>query len=188
MHREYTDRATYTETSEEELMGRFQKAMSFLGLADDDYDDFEPYDEPMPSGPVRVGRTADPDPSGGSIRAIGQRDEGVSPLPQGVLPRPVVRPVSAPKMAPNVQVVVVAEFKDAEEIGENALRGDFVIVNLQAVEPDLARRMVDFMSGLAVGVGGRLEKTAAKVFLIRPRDIDVPDDEKARLAERGLYG
>ena len=30
-------------------MGRLQKAMSFLGLADDDYDDFEPYDEPIPS-------------------------------------------------------------------------------------------------------------------------------------------
>jgi cell division inhibitor SepF len=168
-------------------MGRFQKAMSFLGLADDDYDDFEPYDEPMPSGPVRVNRTADPDPNGGGIRTL-PRDEGVTPLPQGVVPRPVVRPVSAPKMAPNVQVVVVSEFKNAEEIGEHALKGDFVIVNLQAVEPDLARRMVDFMSGLAVGVGGKMEKTAAKVFLLRPRDIDMPDDEKARLAERGLYG
>jgi cell division inhibitor SepF len=168
-------------------MGRFQKAMSFLGLADDDYDDFEPYDEPIPSGPVRVGRTADPDPNGGGIRTL-QREETVSPLPQGVVPRPVVRPVSAPKTAPTVQVVVVTEFKDAGEVGEHALRGDFVLVNLQAVEPELARRMVDFISGLAVGVGGKMERTAAKVFLLRPKDVDVPDDEKARLAERGLYG
>ncbi|MEY2426129.1 MAG: cell division inhibitor SepF [Actinomycetota bacterium] len=169
-------------------MGRLQKAMSFLGLADDDYDDFEPYDEPIPSGPVRVGRTADPDPNVGGIRQMGPRDEAVTPLPQGVVPRPVVRPVSSPKLAPNVQVVVVTEFRDAEEIGEHALRGDFVIVNLQAVEGDLARRMVDFMSGLAVGVGGKMEKTAAKVFLLRPKDVDMSDDEKARLAERGLYG
>jgi cell division inhibitor SepF len=171
-------------------MGRFQKAMSFLGLADDDYDDFEPYDEPVPSGPVRVNRTADPDPNGGGIRTLSRGEEGVgvSPVPQGMVPRPVVRPVSAPKMAPNVQVVVVSEFKDAGEIGEHALRGDFVIVNLQAVAPELARRMVDFISGLAVGVGGKMERTAAKVFLLRPKDIDVPDDEKARLAERGLYG
>jgi cell division inhibitor SepF len=167
-------------------MGRFQKAMSFLGLADDDYDDFEPYDEPIPSGPVRVGRTADPDPNGGGIRTL-PRDEGVTPLPQGVVPRPVVRPVAAPKAMPTVQVVVIAEFRDAEEIARHALAGDFVIVNLQAVDGDLTRRMVDFTSGLAAGVGGKLERTASKVFLIRPKDVDVPDDEKARLAERGLY-
>ena len=168
-------------------MGRFQKAMSFLGLADDDYDDFEPYDEPVPSGPVRVNRTADPDPNGGGIRTL-QRDEGVSPLPQGVVPRPVVRPVSAPKMAPTVQVVVVSEFKDAEEIATRAIAGDFVIVNLQAVEADLTRRVVDFTAGLAAGVGGKMERTANRVYLLRPKDIDMPDDEKARLAERGLYG
>ncbi|HUR77237.1 MAG TPA: cell division protein SepF [Acidimicrobiales bacterium] len=169
-------------------MGRFQKAMSFLGLADDDYDEFEVYDEPIPSGPVRVGRTADPDPNGGGIRTL-QRDEGVgvSPLPQSVVPRPVVRPVAAPKAAPTVQVVVVTEFSDGEDIGRYAKSGDFVIMNLQAVEPALARRLVDFASGVAYALDGKMERTARNVFLIRPKDVDVPDDEKARLAERGLY-
>ena len=97
-------------------MGRLQKAMSFLGLADEDYDDFEPYEEPIPSGPVRVGRTAEPDPGIGSMRTIGApRDEGVTPLPSGVVPRPVVRPVAAPKTSNKVHVVVVTEFKDAED-------------------------------------------------------------------------
>lgn len=174
-------------------MGRLQKAMSFLGLADEDYDDFEPYDEPIPSGPVRVGRTADPDPGigmgmgVGTVRPIGQRDEGVTPLPTGVVPRPVVRPVAAPKGSNKVHLVVVNEFKDAEEIGAHAREGDFVIVNLQTVSPDLARRLIDFMSGLSFGLGGKMEKTAAKVFLLRPTDSEMPEDEKARLAERGLY-
>ncbi|HVV36843.1 MAG TPA: cell division protein SepF [Acidimicrobiales bacterium] len=167
-------------------MGRFQKAMSFLGLADDDYDDFEPYDEPIPSGPVRVGRTADPDPSAGAVRTL-QRDETVTPLPQGVMPRPVVRPVAPPKAAPKVHVVVVQEFKDAEEIATHAREGDFVLVNLQAVPDDLTRRMVDFASGLQAGLLGKMEKTANKVYLLRPADIEMPEDEKARLAERGLY-
>ena len=166
-------------------MGRFQKAMSFLGLADDDYDDFEPYDEPIPSGPVRVGRTADPDPSGG-IRTL-PRDEGVTPLPQGVVPRPVVRPVTGPKTLPTVQVVVGTDFKDAEEIGRMAKAGDFVILNLQAAEPDQRRRLVDFAAGVAYALDGKFERTAKNVFLVRPKDVDVPDDEKARLAERGLY-
>ncbi len=169
-------------------MGRFQKAMSFLGLADDDYDDFEPYDEPIPSGPVRVGRTADPEPAGvGSIRALGPREDAVTPLPQGMIPRPVVRPVSAPKGSNKVHVVMVNDFKDAEEIGTHAKDLDFVIVNLQAVPPELARRLIDFMSGLSFALGGKMEKTAAKVFLLRPTDSEMPEDEKARLAERGLY-
>jgi cell division inhibitor SepF len=167
-------------------MGRLQKAMSFLGLADDDYDDFEPYDEPMPSGPVRVGRTADPDPGVGAVRTL-QREDTVTPLPQGVVPRPVVRPVSGPKSAPKVHVVVVEAFKDAEEIGTHAREGDFVLVNLQGVADELTRRLVDFISGLAYGVGGKMERTANKVYLLRPGDSEMPEDEKARLAERGLY-
>lgn len=168
-------------------MGRFQKAMSFLGLADDDYDDFEPYDEPIPSGQVPTRRTAEPEPIGGSIRTLGPREEAVTPLPQGVIPRPVVRPVSAPKGSNKVHVVMVNDFKDAEEIGAHAKDGDFVIVNLQAVAPDLARRLIDFMSGVSFALGGKMEKTAAKVFLLRPTDTEMPEDEKARLVERGLY-
>ena len=168
-------------------MGRLQKAMSFLGLADEDYDDFEPYDEPIPSGPVRVGRTAEPDPSVGGIRPLG-RDEGVTPIPSGVVPRPVVRPVAAPKGSAKVQVVMVDDFQSgAEEIGNLFRDGDFVIANLQRVDPDLTRRMIDFMSGLAFGLRGSMERTAKSVFLLRPKDVEMPDDEKARLQERGLY-
>jgi len=167
-------------------MGRLQKAMSFLGLADDDYDDFEPYDEPMPSGPVRVGRTADPDPAVGAVRTL-QREDSVTPLPQGVVPRPVVRPVSGPKTAPKVHVVVVEAFKDAEEIATHAREGDFVLVNLQGVADDLTRRLVDFAAGLQAGLMGKMERTANKVYLLRPADSEMPEDEKARLAERGLY-
>ena len=168
-------------------MGRLQKAMSFLGLADDDYDDFEPYDEPIPSGPVRVGRTVEPDPNVGGLRTL-QREEAVTPLPQGTVPRPVVRPVAAPKTTPRVHVVVVSAFKDAEEIKDHARDGDFVLVNLQSCPNELTRRLVDFASGLTAGLGGKMERTADKVYLLRPADSEIPDDEKARLAERGLYG
>jgi cell division inhibitor SepF len=169
-------------------MGRLQKAMSFLGLADDDYDDFEPYDEPIPSGPVRVGRTADPDPNVGGIRPLGPREDAVTPLPQATMPRPVVRPVSAPKMTPKVHVVVVDAFKDAEEIAMHAREGDFVLVNLQGCPSDLTRRLIDFAAGLQAYAGGKMERTADKVYLLRPADSEMPEDEKARLAERGLYG
>ena len=169
-------------------MGRLQKAMSFLGLADEDYDDFEPYEEPIPSGPVRVGRTADPDPSVGGIRPMGARDEGVTPIPTGVMPRPVVRPVSAPRSAPKVHLVMVSDFAEgAEEIGVHVRDGDIVVANLQSVPPELARRLIDFMSGLAYGVRCSMEQAAKRVYLLRPTDVEMPPEEKARLQERGLY-
>jgi cell division inhibitor SepF len=58
---------------------------------------------------------------------------------------------------------------------------------MQSVPNELARRVTDFIAGLSFGLGGKMEKTAAKVFLLRPTDTDMSDDEKARLAERGLY-
>jgi cell division inhibitor SepF len=169
-------------------MGRLQKAMSFLGLADEDYDDFEPYEEPIPSGPVRVGRTADPDPSVGGIRPMGTRDEGVTPIPTGIVPRPVVRPVSAPKGVAKVHLVVVTEFnRGAEEIGTHVRDGEIVVANLQSVDPELARRLIDFMSGLTFGLRHSMERAANKVFLLRPTDVEMPPEEEARLKERGLY-
>jgi cell division inhibitor SepF len=47
--------------------------------------------------------------------------------------------------------------------------------------------LVDFAAGLAFGVGGKMQRTANKVYLLRPADSEMPEDEKARLAERGLY-
>jgi len=48
-----------------------------------------------------------------------------------------------------------------------------VIVNLQASERDLARRMIDFCSGLTYAVGGSMEKVAESVFLLTPSNVEV---------------
>lgn len=171
-------------------MGPLRRAMVYLGLVDDDYDDFEPYDEPAPSGPVRVGRTAEPDPtfSGGGLRAVPGRDEGVNVVSSSaVTPRPVVRPVAAPKAPAKVHVLAVTDFSDAQQVGAKVRDGDVVMVNLQGAPPELTRRLVDFCSGLTYGVGGKMEKAARQVYLLRPADVEMPDDEKARLQERGLY-
>lgn len=170
-------------------MGPLRKAMVYLGLVDDDYDDFEPYDEPAPSGPVRAGRTAEPEPAyAGGLRAIPGRDEGVSMVSSSaVTPRPVVRPVAAPKAPPKVHVLAVTDFSDAQQVGAKVRDGDVVMVNLQGAPPELTRRLIDFCSGLTFGVGGKMERAARQVYLLRPADVEMPDDEKARLQERGLY-
>ena len=86
-----------------------------------------------------------------------------------------------------VHVVAPATFNDAQEIGDKLKVSQPVIVNLQNVDRDLARRIIDFSSGLAYGLGGQMDRVADQVFLLTPSNVEVSAEEKRRLQERGLY-
>ena len=160
----------------------WKRAAVYLGLVDDDeYDEYEPYDEPVP-----VRRPAMAEQEGtGAIRTLPRDPQEMGGV--AVQPRPaVVRPIT-PVQNARVHVVAPGGFPDAKEIGDRLKSSQPVIVNLQGVEPDLCRRIIDFASGLAYGLGGTMEKVAQQVFLLTPTNVSVSDEEKRRLQERGLY-
>ena len=165
----------------------WRRAMVYLGLVDDDeYEDYDPYEEPTVAAPV-VHRTAmpipEPEPSGG-VRTFARESEsgGVS-----VQTRPaVVRPLPTSQAA-KVHVVAPSGFDDAKEIGDKLRASQPVIVNLQGSNRDLSRRLIDFSSGLAYGLGGQMDRVADQVFLLTPSNVEVSAEEKRRLQERGLY-
>jgi cell division inhibitor SepF len=102
-------------------------------------------------------------------------------------PRPsVVRPFSQPQAA-KVHITVPVGFNDAQEIGDKLKANQPVIVNLQGIDRDLSRRLIDFSSGLTYGLGGAMERVAEQVFLLTPSNVEVSAEEKRRLQERGLY-
>ena len=104
-----------------------------------------------------------------------------------VQPRPsVVRPFTQPQAA-KVHVTVPVGFNDAQEIGDKLKSNQPVIVNLQGIDRDLSRRLIDFSSGLTYGLGGAMERVADQVFLLTPSNVEVSPEEKRRLQERGLY-
>ncbi len=98
----------------------------------------------------------------------------------------VVRPFSQPQAA-KVHVVVPVGFNDAQEIGDKLKANRPVIVNLQGIDRELSRRLIDFSSGLTYGLGGAMERVADQVFLLTPSNVEVSAEEKRRLQERGLY-
>jgi len=165
-----------------------RRTMVQLGLVDDDeYDDYEMYDEPHPV--PATGPRPRPAPIETTEPATSAQ---VRPLPRdpdaggGVTlqTRPaVVRPVPAQR----VHVVQPAGFADAQEIGERLKTNQPVIVNLQDVEPDLSRRLIDFCSGAVFVAGAKMQKVAKQVFLLTPSNVEVSDEEMRRLQERGLY-
>jgi cell division inhibitor SepF len=168
-----------------------RRAMVYLGLVDDEFEDFEPYPDheasPPPRQPVRhvaQPEQAEPAASGG-VRTI-TREES-PPSTQQVTPRPaVVRPI-APERSARVHVVAPLRFGDAQEIGDRLKANQPVIVNLQSAERELSRRMIDFCSGVTYALGGSMEKAAEQVFLLTPSNVEVSDEERQRLQERGLY-
>lgn len=102
-------------------------------------------------------------------------------------PRPsVVRPFSQPQAA-KVHITVPVGFNDAQEIGDKLKANQPVIVNLQGIDRDLSRRLIDFSSGVTYGLGGSMERVAEQVFLLTPSNVEVSAEEKRRLQERGLY-
>lgn len=63
-----------------------------------------------------------------------------------------------------------------------------MIINLQGIERDLTRRIVDFASGLVYGLNGKMDKVADKVYMLTPTDVEVSADEKKRLRPRAVPG
>ena len=53
-----------------------------------------------------------------------------------------------------------------------------VIVNMQNAERDLARRLIDFSSGLCYGLGGQMEKVAKDVYLLTPTELEVATEDR----------
>lgn len=84
--------------------------------------------------------------------------------------------------------VVVAEprtFEEVQEIADNLKNRRPVIVNLEHVDGDLARRIVDFVSGATYGVNGSMQKVGGGIFLFVPSNVDIAGD--AQDVERGLF-
>ena len=163
--------------------GMLRKAMVYLGLTDDEFDDYD-YDEPAPApGPSR--RYAEPEPAVSAVRPVA-RESGPDPT-NGVTVTPrtsVVRPIT-PMHGARVHLVAPSRFSDAQEIGDRFKNGQPVIVNLESNDRELSRRMIDFCSGVTYALSGSMDKVADHVFLLTPSNVEVSAEEKRRLQERG---
>lgn len=177
--------------------GILHRAMVYLGLVDDDYEEYDAYDEPQAvSRPGPRSYIPEPQDGGGAV-AIRTLPREAMPESMGgggslITSRPMtgaasVRPIPAPVQNAKVHVVAPAKFADAQEIGDRFKNGQPVIVNLQSADRELGRRMIDFCSGVTYALGASMDKVADQVFLLTPSNVEVSAEEKRRLQERGLY-
>lgn len=173
----------------------WRKAMVYLGLApEDEYDDYDAsYDDGYDEPPLPPSRPAPPEhvepTSIGAVRPIRTSEpppSSVMPSSNVGTPRPqVVRPIPVASNA-KPQVVTPGSFNAAQELADTFKGNQPVIMNLQGADRDLARRLIDFASGLCYGVGGQMEKVANHVYLLTPTNVEVSAEERRRLQERGF--
>jgi cell division inhibitor SepF len=86
-----------------------------------------------------------------------------------------------------VHLVVPKNFNDAQQIADKFKSDVPVIVNLQGSETDLAKRLIDFCSGLTYALDGGMQRVADKIFMLTPRNVEVSAEERARLIEKGFF-
>ncbi|MGO8684900.1 MAG: cell division protein SepF [Thermoleophilia bacterium] len=100
----------------------------------------------------------------------------------GERPLAVVRPPRT-----TLCLVVPREFDDAQQIADRFRKNLPVIVNLQGCEADLARRVVDFCSGTAYALDGRLQRIADKIFLLAPQGVELSSAETTSVLSKGFF-
>ena len=86
-----------------------------------------------------------------------------------------------------VHLILPRSFNDAQQIADRFKEGMPVILNLQSSDQELAKRLIDFASGLTYALDGGMQRVADKVFLLTPRNVEVSAEERARMLERGAF-
>jgi cell division inhibitor SepF len=168
-------------------MSIFKRAMEYLGLGEDDaYDDYDDGEVVDRSGGLARGgdprRTDADDFSRPVARQVTPRD--TDPVPparrygvddSSVQPRPIsgrtgstVRTIGGPAAQGEPYTVKAIRFNDIQEVANRFRDGHPVILNTEGCDADVARRMVDFSSGLCYGLHGKIEKVAKGVYLLKP--------------------
>lgn len=164
----------------------WSRTLVYFGIAEDDEweDDLvetnehveETYSRRERQNVRRLPSATEPDPWASEEAPPSRREQRPSRL----------RSVTAPSPA-KVHLVVPRTFNDAKQIADRFKAQMPVILNLQGAETDLAKRLIDFASGLTYALDGSMQRVADKVFLLTPRDVELSAEERARAIERGGF-
>ena len=86
-----------------------------------------------------------------------------------------------------VVLVKPERFENASEIADHLKDKRTVVLNLESTNKDVARRLIDFLSGVAYAGEGKIKKVAANTYIITPYHVDIQGDLIDELENNGLY-
>ena len=155
------------------MPGVWKKTLTYLGLVED-----EEYDE--------LDEVA-AQPRQAEVRSI-QRPQAMREVAvdsdEGIV-RTI--PSSRAATASSIHKSEPKRFNEARDIADRFKDGIPVIMNLQSTDDTIARRLVDFASGLVYGLDGKIEMVANRVYLLTPANMEVSAEDRERIAGAGFY-
>jgi cell division inhibitor SepF len=157
--------------------------------SEDDDDDFDDFDEE--SKPSRASRSsAAPAPAASSPSAFDSPFDDTASTGSGSSRRSTgsSKVVNIHTTA-QMQVVLVKpdRFDNVSDIAEHLRSKHAVVLNLESTNKDVARRLVDFLSGCAYALDGKIKKIAISTYIITPYNVDIVGDVIDELENNGLY-
>lgn len=156
------------------MPGVWKKTLTYLGLVEDD--ELEELDE------------VSAQPEQAEVRRF-QRPQAVRDFALEAQHEGIVRTISSsrPATAGSIHKSEPRRFNEARDISDRFKDGVPVIMNLQSTDDTIARRLVDFASGLVYGLDGKIEMVANRVYLLTPANVDVSAEDRERIAGGDLY-
>ncbi|MEV7932468.1 cell division protein SepF [Curtobacterium sp. NPDC089185] len=168
-----------------------KKTMVYLGLADEElYEDEQQQQQQAapaqtrqpaaaPAPVATAAATPAPEAPAAAAPAAAPAEPKTHTHQRGAQVTPLRRSHTTAQKATPVQemneilTVHPREYKDAQSIAESFRDGIPVIINLSQMTESDARRMIDFASGLSLGLFGKIERVTNKVFLLSPAHVAV---------------
>ncbi len=87
----------------------------------------------------------------------------------------------------NVVVLAPENFEEARDIADHLKSKKPCVINLEGLDKEIARRIVDFLSGAVYAVDGNIQKISSGIFLIAPYNVSILGDFKDELRNKGVF-
>jgi cell division inhibitor SepF len=173
------------------LRDTWHRTLVYFGLAEDDgyEDEYEEYPEPEEELRDTYSERA-------TVKRMPRRrrdefddifpDDGPQARTRALRPVGGGRP-NGRSSDVRVHFVAPRSFNDVQDVADKFKDAIPVILNLQGTDHDLAKRLIDFSSGLTYALDGGMQRIADKVFLLTPQNVEVSAEERARIIEKGFF-
>ena len=88
-----------------------------------------------------------------------------------------------------MQVILVKpdRFDTVSEIADHLRDKQSIVLNLESTNKDVARRLVDFLSGVAYALDGKIKKVAISTYILTPYNVEIVGDLAEELENSGVY-
>lgn len=96
---------------------------------------------------------------------------------------------AAPAQAPQAKLLLVRpdRFEVAADIADRISERNAIVLNLEETNKDIARRMLDFLSGVTYALGGNIKKVSVSTYVITPSGMDFMGDGLEEMETRSSY-